>query len=278
MLVRNHILIAGTGRAGTSLLVRIFDACGFETEISRQHGKIFWDENANAGIESLPFVGDDHPYVVKSPWSYQFIEELLERSDITFDAVYVPIRNLVDATASRIVLDLEHRYEQNISTLHVGSTWRDWGTAPGGVTYSLEPLDQARILAHSFHCLIEVLARQEIPIKFLAFPRFVDDTAYLYRALGEIIQSKMSLEDFHGRVLPIIDPKLVRIRGQPCQQTECSTSLDMVRLPDFDTLDRTALKRRLIKLTAKYKKLRRRTLAGRIRQFKNFLSTPVKGR
>jgi hypothetical protein len=83
--MQHHRLVAGTGRAGTSLLVRVLDACGFETEISRHHDSVFWDQKANAGIESIPVVGDDHPYVVKSPFSYQFIRELLARPDIKHD-------------------------------------------------------------------------------------------------------------------------------------------------------------------------------------------------
>jgi hypothetical protein len=104
--MQHHRLITGTGRAGTSLLVRVLDACGFEIEISRHHDSVFWDEKANAGIESIPVVGDDHPYVVKSPFSYQFIRELLARPDIKLDGVLLPVRELTEAVASRVILDL----------------------------------------------------------------------------------------------------------------------------------------------------------------------------
>jgi hypothetical protein len=33
---RHHLIIAGTGRAGTSLLVKILHACGLETELDRK--------------------------------------------------------------------------------------------------------------------------------------------------------------------------------------------------------------------------------------------------
>lgn len=283
--MQNHVLIAGTGRAGTSLLVRIFDACGFETEISKQHGAVFWDEDANAGLESLPLSGDNQPYVLKSPWSYQFIEEMLDRPEITLDAVLVPIRNLSDATASRIVLELQHRYKQGSPDSSLDSPWVDWGTTPGGVVHSLEPLDQARVLAHSLYKLIEPLTRYEVPIKFLAFPRFVSDPEYLYRALGNIVQTKISLEEFLRRVQPVLDSKLVRIGGE--EDDKASTSFPAgADLPDFGMLDRTALKRevqrlgiKLAEMTEQCERLRgeaaQAAACSRIQRAKDYVSDRV---
>ncbi|WP_157135419.1 hypothetical protein [Hyphomicrobium sp. MC1] len=230
--------------------MRIFDACGFETEISNKHGAIFWDPDANAGLESLPLSAENQPYVLKSPWSYQFIEEILQRPEIKLDAVLIPIRNLADATASRVVLELQHRYKHGSPDLLLETPWADWGVAPGGMVHSLEPLDQARVLAHSFYKLIEPLARNEVPIKFLAFPRFVSEPEYLYRALGDIIQTKISLDEFLGRVQPVLDSKLVRIgtEGGDKLHSAFSASAD---LPDFATLDRMALKREVQRLGIK---------------------------
>ena len=42
-------------------------------------------------------LASDHPYVVKSPWSYQFIRELLARPDIKLDGVLLPVRELTEA-------------------------------------------------------------------------------------------------------------------------------------------------------------------------------------
>ena len=82
--------------------------------------------------------------------------------------------------ASRVILELHNRYQHNYGfASQVEDTWRDWATTAGGVTYSLEPLDQARILAHSLHRIIESLLDQEIPIHFLKFPRFAEDIEYL---------------------------------------------------------------------------------------------------
>jgi hypothetical protein len=277
------------------LLVRIFDACGFETELARHPGGTFWDEDANAGLESLPLAGDDQPYVVKSPWSYQFIEEMLNCPDIQLDAVLVPIRNLADAAASRIVLELQHRYRRGSPDSFLEHPWKDWGAVPGGVVHSLEPLDQARILAHSLYTLIEPLARREVPIKFLSFPRFVSDPEYLYRALGEIVQSKLTQAEFCRCVETVVNRKLVRIGSAEkillgeLSETPPPSPCEATVLPDFETLDRTALRRevqrlnsKLLEVSEKCKKLevrcqrldakaRRRTIAGRFCQARDYL-------
>jgi hypothetical protein len=254
--MRNHLLIAGTGRAGTSLLVRILHACGLDTEISRRGGAVFWDDHANAGIENIPIVGDDHPYVVKSPFSYQFIRELLARADIKLDGVLIPVRDLDEAVASRIILELRHRYEYLLEfASQVEETWRDWGTVPGGVTYSLEPLDQARILAHSLHRIIEPLVDAEIPIHFLKFPKFTQDIEYLHRRLIPVLPDGISFAAFSARVAPVIDVRKVRTTSELSEAqrrpdaamppVERPQLHDAAELPSFETLDHIALKRAL---------------------------------
>jgi hypothetical protein len=62
-------MIAGTGRAGTSFLVRYLAEIGLNTHLSTQ-GETSWDESANAGLEDDPILArpEDLPYVVKFPW------------------------------------------------------------------------------------------------------------------------------------------------------------------------------------------------------------------
>ena len=75
---RNHLFIAGTGRAGTSFLVQYLHALGLDTHLSR-HADPSWSQSANAGLEDLPLTSgkDDLPYVVKSPWLGEIIDQVL---------------------------------------------------------------------------------------------------------------------------------------------------------------------------------------------------------
>jgi hypothetical protein len=80
--------------SGASQLVKYLAECGLETHISR-NPNFWWDENAAAGLENLPLPDGDSPYVIKSPWLFECVEALVERKDITVDAVILPVRNLV---------------------------------------------------------------------------------------------------------------------------------------------------------------------------------------
>jgi hypothetical protein len=98
----HHILIAGTGRSGTSFLVRYLDALGLDTRMSRE-GDLWWSESANAGLEDLPLAQNlnNLPYVIKSPWIGEFIEQLLREDRFKIDAVIVPF--VICATQRRAV-------------------------------------------------------------------------------------------------------------------------------------------------------------------------------
>jgi hypothetical protein len=254
--MRNHLLIAGAGRSGASLLVCMLEACGFETELSRRPGAVFRDPDAKADSARIPTIGEDHPYVVRSPWSHLFVRELLARPDIGLDRVLIPVRDLAEATAASIVLELGHRYERVAAAALTEDTWLDWSAVPGGATYSLEPLDQARMLAHALYRTVEALAEHGVPIAFLSFPRFSRDLEYAYRCLLPILESRLSLAEFSERVSPLIDggpnrpgravpagrPELaVQVKQQPKSQTATG-------LPAFEELDRIALKRELSRL------------------------------
>ncbi len=122
----------------------------------------------------MPVPGADLPYVIKSPWLYEFVDRLLERDDLQIDAVIMPMRDIVEAAASRVILEMRSRHEEQAG--HPDFTeWENWGLTPGGVVFSLNPMDQARILAMGFHESIRALVRKQIPIVFVDFPRMIED-------------------------------------------------------------------------------------------------------
>lgn len=95
----NHIVIAGTGRAGTTCLVELLDACGFDTNRS---GLDYFPE-ARAGLETN-LAAPEAPEVVKAPYLSFALGDLI---DWGFDpkrvrVLIVPVRNLDDTVASRL--------------------------------------------------------------------------------------------------------------------------------------------------------------------------------
>src|SRR5580765_7310549 len=95
---RHHVVITGTGRAGTTFLIQLMTALGMPTGFHKHAPDIY--PHANAGMEWD--IRDRHaPYVVKSPWLCDQLDDVLSDHDITIDHVLVPVRDLFSAAESR---------------------------------------------------------------------------------------------------------------------------------------------------------------------------------
>jgi hypothetical protein len=131
------MLIAGTGRAGTSFLVRNLSAFGLETEIERS-GQSRCDETANAGLETMPLApGADLPYVIKTPWIAESADHILKQDAVAIDALVIPVRDLTEAAASRVILGRRAIHESASWMADLDSTHETWGSTPGGLIFSL---------------------------------------------------------------------------------------------------------------------------------------------
>ncbi len=235
----HHLLIAGTGRAGTTFLVQLLGACGLDTGVDRLG--LDFHPHANAGLEVLPNASGELPYVIKSPWSHLVLEDAITRCGRTFDHLLIPVRDLEDAAVSRIAQELSaiHRSGAADDAWPPDSMWDTWGGTAGGVTYSLEPLDQARILAVALHRQIEVAVRYEIPMTFLDFPRVVTDGAYAYRVLAPLLGEKMSEMAFVQTFAEVADRSKVRISTTGVEkenEQEVNVSTGDTALVDVDAI------------------------------------------
>jgi hypothetical protein len=248
---RNHLLIAGTGRAGTSFLVRYLTAVGLDTTLSRQGDAAFWDEDANAGLEELPVTGDpaSWPYVIKTPWLHQFVDQLLADESVGVEAVIVPVRSLSEAAASRVVLELRAVHAAQPWMADCQPPWNTWSFTPGGCLMPLEPLDQARLLAVGFYHLIERLVSKEVPVVFVAFPRLVHDPEYLFAKLAPFLPgvSTEQAREAHARVA---DPSMPRVGGELRATALRQDASAAGAGPDLATLNHLALRRELTRLRA----------------------------
>lgn len=242
--MKHHLVIAGTGRAGTSFLVQYLTACGLETRLTL-HPEETLDEHANAGFEDVPDGDGVLPYVIKSPWLYEFVDRLIARDDITIDAVILPMRDIVEAASSRVTLELRSRFgHEELAEEH--TRWETWGATPGGVVYSLNPIDQARILAMGFHHVVHALVKKNIPTIFLDFPRFAEDSEYLYRQLQPVIGHAVSQSEAIDIHRAISNPALIRSGRELAEDSPDSRfTTSSIRFPEHEVLDRAALYREL---------------------------------
>lgn len=155
-----HLVIAGTGRSGTSFLVEWLAASGLDV------GEFDPDEYhpaARAGWERS-LMADDLPFVVKDPWLFTYCHDV---DPDVIEALVLPLRRLSDAAASRV------RVERD-----AGATRDVWGWTNGGALLSLDITDQARLLAAGFYELLQWAVAADVPTVLLHYPRLVDDADY----------------------------------------------------------------------------------------------------
>lgn len=152
----HKILITGTGRNGTTFLIRLFTELGFDTGFNKKNYHKHIAKNCNAGMEKD---WDAESYIVKNPEFCTKIDEIMKYFHI--DMVFIPMRDLEEVAISRI---------KN-------------GRLCGGLWNTTKPSEQKDILASKVGYLMEGLILNDIPHTFLKFPKFVEDHEYTYNKL-----------------------------------------------------------------------------------------------
>ncbi len=255
---RRHLLfITGTGRAGTSFLVRFSAAMGLDTHLQRQV-QPGWSEEANAGLEDMPLAttAGELPYVVKTAWLGEFVDDLLANKDIHIDGVIIPMRDLAEAASSRVIQELQARHRAHPWQASSSRTSETWGLTPGGVVFSLNPVDQGRLLAVWLHQLVHRLERADVPIVFLDFPRLAQDPDYLFRKLRSFLPADATVEQARAAHLQVADPLKIRV-GEELRRASAPAPVHAaVEYPDLEALDRIALAREVARLTAALERAR----------------------
>jgi len=185
----HKVIITGTGRTGTTFLVRLLTELGLDTGITQKNWEKKFYPEANAGLE-FDLLDPVTPYIVKNPALCETLPAALATGRFIIDHAYIPIRELGDAAASRIRNGGQH------------------GSAPGGLWKTDDPSQQRAVLAEDFHRLVHVLVEREIPFTFLHFPRLVEDPVYAYRQLAYLVQG-VPWDAFHAAFARIADRRMV---------------------------------------------------------------------
>jgi len=187
------MIISGTGRAGTTFLVQMFTALGFDTGFNDVTATV--DATSNAGMEH-DLRDPEAPYIVKAPWICDYLDAVLTRGDIVVDRAFVPMRDLFAAAESR----------REISRRSEPMTLPD--AASGGLWHTDVPDEQERILTDRLYQLIYALARHDVPTTLLYFPRLVQDADYLYAKLAGVL-GDVSIDRFRAVFRDVARPELV---------------------------------------------------------------------
>lgn len=181
-----HIIITGTGRAGTTFLVQLYTILGFDTGFSNI--KESYHNNCNAGMEINPFRISNLPHIIKNPVLCDRLDEFIEKGN-KVDRVIIPIRNIDDAVKSRI--KVQSNYVNNVK---------------GGLWCANNYDEQKAVLLEKFYKLMFSINKYNIKHTFILFPKMINDPNYLYKKLFNKI---IRIDTFKKNFYKIANPKLV---------------------------------------------------------------------
>lgn len=191
---RHHTIISGTGRAGTTFLVKLLTNVGLDTGYHEDQMETW--SNCNAGLER-DLRDNNAPYIVKSPWICDYIEEIVDNPSIAIDHAIIPMRVLAAAAESR------RHVERSTKELPA-----DCVLPPGGLWHTTTN-QQETVLAHQSHKLFVGLAKTDARITLLHYPGLTQDPHYLFHKLRPILGDSLSLSTFRDVFTRTVDTRLV---------------------------------------------------------------------
>lgn len=189
---RNHIVITGTGRAGTTFLVKLFTRMGLDTGWNAE--KIpHTDKNSRAGLEQNILGNKKCSYIVKSPQICDQIDQIIANKSITLDHAIIPMRDIESAALSRIKVFNDAGKKKYIA---------------GGLWEAAAPENQEEVLRKKLIRLLLGLSKMQTPVTLLNYPKLTKDPDYLYHKIKPIFKN-IELQEFKAAFHEIVDQKLV---------------------------------------------------------------------
>lgn len=170
----NKLLITGTGRAGTTFMMRLFTLLGFRTGYNPDMLHTFIDMKCKAGMEC-----DRNSYnsvdIVKSPWLYNDIPNI--NNMVNNLEVLVPIRDLNKAAESRC---------RN-------------GRGNGGLWFANNLQEQVEFYNKVLQTIEKDCAALNIKVIYIEFDKFTTDVEYCYDNLSQLTlfnEKNVNYEEF----------------------------------------------------------------------------------
>ena len=166
------VLITGTGRCGTTFLIKLFSFLGFNTGYNRDNYNSYIFSNCNSGMEREYTA---NYYILKSPVYMEDIERIINDKSITIKNVIIPIRDFEISAKSR--------------TKH--------GKQCGGLWNAKDELSQINFYKDILAKYIYISTKYDISTIFIDFDKMITDKRYLFNKLKIILDEKqIELEDF----------------------------------------------------------------------------------
>lgn len=172
---REAILITGTGRCGTTFLMKIFVFLKFESMYNEANYRNHLSAICQAGLESTEV---ENVYVQKNPVfmnAMQWVNRAVCNFGRRIQVVIIPIRKFSDAAASRA----------------------HYGSGAGGLWGARDVETQKLFFASVMAEYIQFVVANDVKTKFLDFNRMVSRPDYLFEQLADVFSShNVSYDEF----------------------------------------------------------------------------------
>lgn len=160
------ILITGTGRCGTTFLIKIFSFLGFDTGFNINNYKEYIFSNCNSGMEKQ--YKANH-YILKSPTFLADKEKIVkDKKNITIKTVIIPLRDLDASAQSRV----NHKNK------------------PGGLWNANDKLSQINYYKDIISNYIIISTKYDLNTIFIDFDKMINNKQYLFNKLKNILDEK----------------------------------------------------------------------------------------
>jgi hypothetical protein len=93
------IFITGTGRCGTTFMIKLFSFLNFDTGYNRENYKNNISANCNSGMERIYI---DKFYIIKNPRIINNIAHILADTSVKIKTIIIPIRDYELSAISRV--------------------------------------------------------------------------------------------------------------------------------------------------------------------------------
>ena len=159
------ILITGTGRSGTTFLIKLFSFLDYNTGYDRNNYKDSISSNCNSGMERKY---NANYYIIKNPTFISDIENIVKDKSIKIKNVIIPIRDLKESAQSRV----KH------------------GNKNGGLWNAKDELSQINFYKDILTNYIIISTKYDIITIFIDFDKMINNKTYLFNKLKNILDEK----------------------------------------------------------------------------------------
>ena len=166
------IFITGTGRCGTTFLIKIFTFLKYKTLFTKDNYKEYIYENCNSGMETRY---NSKAYIIKNPKIIEDIGNIVLDKSVRIKTVIIPVRDYTQSAKSRV------KHKNNC----------------GGLWNAKDEKSQIEYYNKIMANYIYYMTKYEIKTIFLDFDKMISDKKYLFDKLKNILNEKqITFEQF----------------------------------------------------------------------------------